>query len=103
MKSVTVTEVPDEAQLIDVREPDEYAAGHAQHAINIPMSEFAQRVGEVDTNRDVYVICLSGGRSARVCEYLDALDIDACDARDTHAAAGITIVPAGAAASPYPR
>ena len=44
MKSVTVTEVPDEAQLIDVREPDEYAAGHAQHAINIPMSEFAQRV-----------------------------------------------------------
>ena len=54
MKSVTVTEVPDEAQLIDVREPDEYAAGHAQHAINI---------------------CLSGGRSARVCEYLDAHDI----------------------------
>ena len=41
MKSVTVTEVPEEAQLIDVREPDEYAAGHAQHAINIPMSEFA--------------------------------------------------------------
>lgn len=75
MKSVTVTEVPDEAQLIDVREPDEYAAGHAQHAINIPMSEFAQRVGEVDSNRDVYVICLSGGRSARVCEYLDAHDI----------------------------
>ena len=37
MKSVTVTEVPEEAQLIDVREPDEYAAGHAQHAINIPM------------------------------------------------------------------
>ena len=75
MKTVQVTEVPAGAQLIDVRESDEYAAGHATPAISIPMSEFPERVGEVDTSREVFVICLSGGRSAKVCEYLEAQGI----------------------------
>ncbi|MDO5512040.1 rhodanese-like domain-containing protein [Corynebacterium sp.] len=70
MKTVTVTEVPADAQLIDVREPDEFAEVHAAGATLIPLSEFADRVGELDTDRDIYLICRSGGRSGRACEFL---------------------------------
>ena len=71
MRSVNVTEVPADAQLIDVREPDELAAGHARGAVNIPMSEFVGRIGEIDTERDVYLICKLGGRSRECGEYLE--------------------------------
>lgn len=70
MKTVTVNQVPADAQLIDVREADEYAAGHAATAVPIPLSEFAARVGELDTARDIYLICQLGGRSGRACEFL---------------------------------
>lgn len=70
MKTVNVDQVPADAQLIDVREADEYAAGHAATAIPIPLSEFTARVGELDTTRDIYVICQLGGRSGRACEFL---------------------------------
>ncbi|WJZ03698.1 rhodanese-like domain-containing protein [Corynebacterium freiburgense] len=76
MRSVSVTEVPAGVQLIDVREPDEFAAGHAVGATNIPMSEFPSRVAEIDTESDIYVICQAGGRSAQVCEYLIARGLD---------------------------
>lgn len=66
MKEVNVTEVPADAQLIDVRETDEFAEVRAENAINIPMSEFTSRVGELDLNRDIYLICKLGGRSAQV-------------------------------------
>lgn len=70
MKTVTVHQVPADAQLIDVREADEYAAGHAATATLIPLSEFTSRVGELDTTRDIYLICRSGNRSGQACEYL---------------------------------
>lgn len=74
---ISVRDIPQGAQLIDVREADEYAEVHALGAISIPMSEFTVRLNEVDTEQDVYVICKSGGRSARVVEYLVARDIKA--------------------------
>ncbi|MCK7638406.1 rhodanese-like domain-containing protein [Corynebacterium pygosceleis] len=77
MDSVFPTDVPSGAQLIDVREADEFAEGHASGAVNIPMSEIVGRVDEIDRDRDLYVICLSGGRSARVCEYLGHRGVDA--------------------------
>lgn len=77
MKSVTVQNVPQDAQLIDVREVDEYAAVHAANAVNLPMSEFVQHVDKLDQQRDIYVICQGGGRSAKVCEYLEARGIEA--------------------------
>ena len=78
MKTVTVNQVPLDAQLIDVREADEYAEGHAANAVHIPLSEFVGRVDEIDTSRDIYMICLVGGRSAQACEYLQqAHDIEA--------------------------
>ncbi|EEW51121.1 rhodanese-like protein [Corynebacterium efficiens YS-314] len=77
MKEVNVTEVPADAQLIDVRETDEFAEVRAENAINIPMSEFTSRVGELDLNRDIYLICKLGGRSAQVGEYLEQRGIEA--------------------------
>ena len=71
MKSVSVTDVPADALLIDVREADEYAAGHAKGAVLIPLSEFASRIEEIDADRNVHIICELGGRSAQACEYLE--------------------------------
>lgn len=57
--------VPDDGYLLDVRENDEWHAGHAPDAVHIPLSELNARVREVPTDRDVYVVCRSGVRSAQ--------------------------------------
>ncbi|MDK8879117.1 rhodanese-like domain-containing protein [Corynebacterium sp. MSK008] len=71
MKEVSVDKVPAGAQLIDVREPGEYAAVRADGAVNIPLSEFVARTDEIDPEQDIYLICKSGGRSAQAGEYLE--------------------------------
>lgn len=71
MKEINVTDVPEGAQLIDVREPHEYAETHAAGAVNLPLSEFIARAGEIDPDRDIYLICHSGGRSVQAGEYLE--------------------------------
>lgn len=71
MKTVQVTEVPQGIQLIDVREPEEYATAHAAGAVNIPLSELVARTEEIDPDRDIYVICHAGGRSLQAAEYLE--------------------------------
>ena len=71
MKEVSVDQVPADAQLIDVREPDEYTAVRAEGAVNIPLSEFVTRTDEINPDQDIYLICKSGGRSAQAGEYLE--------------------------------
>jgi len=63
--------------LLDVRENDEWASGHAPDAIHIPMGELVQRVSEIDHTKRVVVICRSGGRSARVTQWLRQQGVDA--------------------------
>ena len=41
------------------------------------MSEFVGRINEIDLDRDIYVICKLGGRSAQVAEYLEQRGIEA--------------------------
>lgn len=53
------------AFILDVREPDEWAAGHIPDATLIPLGELASRVNEVPRDRQVVVICRSGNRSAK--------------------------------------
>ncbi|MEN9552594.1 MAG: hypothetical protein RLZ67_432 [Actinomycetota bacterium] len=56
--------------VVDVREVDEYVAGHIPGAINIPLSQLMDLVSQVPTSATVHVVCQVGGRSARACEYL---------------------------------
>lgn len=56
--------------LLDVREDDEWAAGHIPGSTHIPMSGLLARVAEVPKDRDVCVVCKVGARSAQVTAYL---------------------------------
>jgi len=55
---------------IDVRTPDEYAESHIDGAILIPVRELEQRMSEVPKNKQVYIYCHSGKRSARASSIL---------------------------------
>ncbi|MEV1286691.1 rhodanese-like domain-containing protein [Micromonospora sp. NPDC049679] len=68
--SVIAPEVSGDAYLLDVREHDEWAAGHAPGAHHVPMMEIPARLAEVPTDEEVVVVCRSGGRSAQVVSYL---------------------------------
>ena len=61
---VLSTDLPDEAYLLDVREDDEWAAGHAPAAVHLRLGELGARAHEVPRDRDVYMICRTGARSA---------------------------------------
>lgn len=65
------------ATLIDVREPDEFAAARVPGAQLIPLGDLVERIDEVPDDGTVYVICASGGRSARAVEHLRGQGIDA--------------------------
>ena len=61
------------AQLIDVRSPGEYARGHIEGAINIPVGELTQRLSQLgDPQEPVVVYCRSGVRSSRAQSTLRA-------------------------------
>lgn len=68
--SVPVEDLPADAALLDVREDDEWAAGHAPGATHVPMSQLTARLDEIPGDEPLYVVCRSGGRSARVVAYL---------------------------------
>jgi rhodanese-related sulfurtransferase len=68
--TVTVDEVAADAYLLDVREDDEWAAGHAPDATHLPMMQIPARIEEIPADRDVVVVCRVGGRSAQVVAYL---------------------------------
>ena len=48
--------------LLDVRTPEEFAAGHFPGAINIPVDELRSRIGEIPTDRQIAVYCQVGQR-----------------------------------------
>lgn len=58
------------ARLIDVREPREFAAGHAAGARNIPLGQLGARLGDIPAAGPVLLICRSGNRSGQAQELL---------------------------------
>ena len=69
--AVPIAELPADALLIDVREADEWACGHAPDAVHLPLSELMARVAEVPEDQPVYVICKVGGRSEQAVNFLN--------------------------------
>lgn len=58
------------AQLIDVREPNEFESGHILGARNIPLSQFRQRYKEIRPDKPVYLYCQNSVRSGRAAQML---------------------------------
>lgn len=58
------------AQLIDVREPNEFAGGHILGARNIPLTQMRTRLKEIRPDKPVYLYCQSGSRSGRAAQML---------------------------------
>lgn len=56
--------------MLDVREPDEWAAGHMPGATLIPLGELGERFGELPTDQPIIVYCRSGNRSAQARDFL---------------------------------
>src|ERR1700743_3347377 len=69
---VSPTQLSDDAYLIDVREDDEWRAGHAPTAVHVPMGQIPERLAEVPAEGDVVIVCRSGHRSAEVVRFLIA-------------------------------
>jgi rhodanese-related sulfurtransferase len=72
VQEVPAASVPEGAWLLDVRENEEWAAGYAPGARHIPLGELGSRTTEIPQDQPVYVICRSGGRSARAAQALAA-------------------------------
>lgn len=69
-EAVTVDEIPPGVRLIDVREPDEWAAAHVQGAQLVPLAQVPDHVQEFSAAAPVYLICRSGNRSGRAAQWL---------------------------------
>jgi rhodanese-related sulfurtransferase len=67
----------DDIQILDVREPHEWRAGHIEGARHIPMGELSDRRDEIADDRKVVCVCRSGARSGQVADALSRAGYDA--------------------------
>jgi rhodanese-related sulfurtransferase len=65
----------EDAQIIDVRDAAEFAAGHLPNAKNIPLDKLAERVAEIEDFKEkaIIVCCAAGMRSMKGCGELEKL------------------------------
>src|ERR1051325_5589421 len=76
MPEITATELKErldkgeDIQIIDVREPNEYAFARIPNSVHIPLGQVLNRMSEIDQTRDTVVHCKMGGRSASTIEAL---------------------------------
>ena len=82
MNQVPAAGVPEGSYLLDVREDDEWTAGHAPKAVHIALGELSAKVDEVPKDQPVYVICRSGARSGRATQALGANGWDVTNVSD---------------------
>ena len=62
--------------ILDVREVDEFQAGHIEGALNAPLSTLDKGYEQLDASKRYYVICQGGMRSERVCQFLETKGFD---------------------------
>ena len=82
VSQVPAAQVPDGAFLLDVREEDEWTAGHAPGAVHVRLGELGARFGELPGDREIYVICRTGHRSAYVTQALGGAGLTAVNVAD---------------------
>jgi NADPH-dependent 2,4-dienoyl-CoA reductase/sulfur reductase-like enzyme/rhodanese-related sulfurtransferase len=58
------------ALIVDVREPQEYAAGHIPNAVNLPLSQLRERYAELPDDRDIWLTCGVGQRAYYATRFL---------------------------------
>ena len=58
--------------ILDVRQQDEYDAGHVDRAVLIPLNDLPNRYSELPKDKPIVVYCRSGSRSARAVAFLRA-------------------------------
>ena len=63
-------------QLIDVRENDEWDAGHYKSSTHIPMGSIAENIDKLMVDKKYIFVCRSGARSGRVTNYVNSVDIE---------------------------
>jgi rhodanese-related sulfurtransferase len=83
------------ALLLDVREAEEWVAGHAPDASHLPMSALSDRAAEIPQDRVVVCVCRVGGRSAAVTDALAQAGWEAINlagGMEAWAAAGLPVV-----------
>ena len=68
--------------LLDVREDDEWAAGHAPDAVHVRLGELSARTDEIPRDREVYVICRTGARSGYAAQALSGAGWNAVNVAD---------------------
>jgi rhodanese-related sulfurtransferase len=79
---VMSADLPAGVFLLDVREDDEWTAGHAPDAVHVRLGEVGARMGELPRDREVYVICRSGIRSAYATQALVGGGLQAINVSD---------------------
>lgn len=77
VNAVDASKVQAERDFLDVREDDEWQAGHIDGARHIPLRELSGRVGELAKGRPIVAVCRSGSRSAAAVRELKQLGYDA--------------------------
>lgn len=75
--TIDLTDVPADAVVLDVREDDEWTAGHLEGSVHIPLMDLAARLGEVPPDTQTLVVCRSGNRSAHAAAFLLQQGVDA--------------------------
>jgi rhodanese-related sulfurtransferase len=78
---VDVEHLAGDVVLLDVRATAEWIHGHIPGTVNIPLSDLADRIGELDRERTILVICRSGNRSALATQLLRSIGYDAHNVR----------------------
>lgn len=64
----------EELTIVDIRQPDEYRHGHVPGAINVPMTEFARRVEEIEWGEEVVMVCPIGQSSLQAARLLGSYE-----------------------------
>ena len=83
MRTITIEELEkldaDQISVVDVRTAEDFGRGSVANAVNIPLSEFGDRMNEIDHNKPVYVLCHTGDKSMDCVERLEEAGYDAAN------------------------